>query len=161
MACLLADRLVGRRCHTPGVNDAAAALDSYYAALSWVQDLMGSVTFDLLDRATPCPEFTVRMLMGHLVGTAERGLATAQGRPNGPIPHVITDVPDADLARRYAVLGGQLRTAWSGVELHETVEAPWGRRRLIARSGDSPPKHWCTAGISQSLPRRPARPRPK
>lgn len=64
--------------------------------------------------------------MGHPVGTAERGLATAQGRLNGPIPHVIIDVPDAELAGRYRELDGRLRTAWSQVDLHETVQAPWG-----------------------------------
>lgn len=79
-----------------------------------------------LERATPCVDFTARALMGHLIGTAERGLATAESRPTGQIPHVITDVPDDQLASRYGALRRHVRTAWLQLDPGLAVQAPWG-----------------------------------
>lgn len=70
--------------------------------------------------------FSVRALMGHLVRTAERGLATAQHRPTTSIPHVVTDIPDEALATRYGVLAAHLHPAWSKVGPTDEVRAPWG-----------------------------------
>jgi formate dehydrogenase maturation protein FdhE len=51
--------------------------------------------------------------MGHLLGTARRGLGTAQRVSTREIPHVITDVPDDELAARYVTLAASIRHAWS------------------------------------------------
>lgn len=98
----------------------------YAHAVGWAHELMAQVAHRDLERATPCVDFTVRALMGHLIGTAERGLATAEGRPTGPIPHVISDVPDDELASRYGALGRHLRTAWSQLDPGQAVRTPWG-----------------------------------
>lgn len=119
------DRIVCHRCDTSGMPE----IDPrrvYDYAVGWVHELMKQVLPSQLDLATPCPEFTVRALMGHLIGTGERGLATAQGRPTGLIPHVINDVADDELSARYRALGELLQTAWLQLDPAQSVQAPWG-----------------------------------
>lgn len=67
---------------------------------------------DQLNAPTPCSEFDVRTLLGHLVGTAERGLATGNGRSTRPIPHVITDIADGAHAARYMTTTTAAHGAW-------------------------------------------------
>lgn len=107
-----------------GVVDVRRLFDE---ALRWVAGLMRAVPAYSLSQGTPCPEFSVRNLMGHLVGTAERGLATAQHRPTDLIPHVVTGVPDDALAARYLALAEHLQRAWSEVDPRDEVLAPWGQ----------------------------------
>jgi uncharacterized protein (TIGR03086 family) len=98
----------------------------YFDALDWVARLMAATRSGQLDFRTPCAEFDVRSLLGHLVGTAHRGLATARGIPTRDIPHVITDLPDSELASTYAALAGLIREAWSQLAATDPVTAPWG-----------------------------------
>jgi len=88
---------------------------------------MAGVREDQLDTPTPCAAFDLRMLQGHLVGTAERSLATAEGRRTGLIPHVVADIADGDLATRYLTLVTAAVSAWSASAcLDDPVVAPWG-----------------------------------
>ncbi len=96
------------------------------AALEWVAELMASTPAQQLSRPTPCAEFDVRTLMGHLIGTAERGLATAEGRSTRGIPHVVSDVADGGLASAYAALGERIASAWRRLSGDDLVRAPWG-----------------------------------
>lgn len=99
----------------------------YEAALSWVGRLMSTTASPQLGRPTPCDQFTVRDLLGHLIGTAYRGLGTARGEPTSHVPHVVTNVSDQDLARAYATLAGRVRQAWRTVAgPDQSVIAPWG-----------------------------------
>ncbi len=100
--------------------------DDYVAALTWVADLMLTTPARLLDRPTPCAEYDVRTLMGHLLGTAERGLGTAERRSTRHIPHVVTDVPDEGLAPTYAALSVRITSAWEQLSGDQVVRAPWG-----------------------------------
>lgn len=59
------------------------------AALIWVAELMAATRADHTLAGQPrVPRSNVRALMGHLIGTARRGHATAAGRPQAGIPHV-------------------------------------------------------------------------
>ncbi len=80
-----------------------------------------------LDDPTPCAEFDVRTLLGHLIGTTQRGTATGEGRSTRPIPHVITGIADGDHAARYSAAADAAHRAWSSDgRLEELVAAPWG-----------------------------------
>lgn len=68
----------------------------------------------------------MRSLLGHLIGAAHRGLATARRTPTQGIPHVVDDVPDADLAATYAGLAISLRAGWAPLTAGDEVRAPWG-----------------------------------
>ncbi len=99
----------------------------YSAAVAWVHELMAGIREDQLDAPTPCAAFDLRMLLGHLVGTAERSLATAQGRPTVLIPHVVVDIANGDLATRYVTVAAAAVSAWSALHcLDDPVVAPWG-----------------------------------
>lgn len=79
------------------------------------------------DRPTPCAEFTVRDLMGHLLATAHRSLGTARGESTRQVAHVITEVTEEDLALTYATLAGQIGPAWRALAgPDQVVIAPWG-----------------------------------
>ncbi|MEU4482791.1 TIGR03086 family metal-binding protein [Micromonospora sp. NPDC023966] len=98
----------------------------YFDALGWVTQLMTQVRSEHLEARTPCVDFDVRGLLGHLIGTAHRGLGTARGIPTRGIPHVITNVADAELASTYATLAASIREAWSPLAAVDGVIAPWG-----------------------------------
>lgn len=98
----------------------------YFDALDWVTVLTAATRVRELDARTPCADFDVRSLLGHLIGTAYRGLATARGITTRGIPHVITDVPDDELASTYATLAASIREAWSRLAGTESVTPPWG-----------------------------------
>jgi uncharacterized protein (TIGR03086 family) len=99
----------------------------YFDALGWVTHLMTGVRSEDLEARTPCEDFNVRSLLGHLIGTAHRGLATGRSTRSRDIPHVVTDVPDAELAPTYATLAASIREAWSPLAPADGVVAPWGR----------------------------------
>src|SRR3954469_12939969 len=98
----------------------------YFDALDWVTALAEEVPAEATGAPTPCEDFDVRSLLGHLIGTAHRGIATARGIPLRDIPHVVTNVPDADLASTYARLAGSIRAAWTPLTAEDEVHASWG-----------------------------------
>jgi uncharacterized protein (TIGR03086 family) len=98
----------------------------YFDALAWVGELMTATQPRQLDAQTPCEDFKVRQLMGHLLGTAYRGLGTARGVSTRDIPHVVTEVPDDELAVTYATLATSIRHTWSQLAADDQVTAPWG-----------------------------------
>jgi uncharacterized protein (TIGR03086 family) len=99
----------------------------YLKTMNWVGDLLSAVLESSLATSTPCTDFDVRSLSGHLIGTAERSLGTAERRSTREIPHVIIDVPDTMLAQRFGELAEQIHSAWSVLEPGEPVVAPWGQ----------------------------------
>jgi uncharacterized protein (TIGR03086 family) len=98
----------------------------YLGALEWVGGLMRATIPGQLDAPTPCEEFTVRGLMGHLIGTARRSAGTAQGISTRHIPQVVTDVADDDLAAAYESLARGIRSLWQPASGGDRVTAPWG-----------------------------------
>jgi hypothetical protein len=97
----------------------------YVDALGWVADLMAGTTPAQLGGSTPCDQFDVRLLMGHLIGTAGRGLGTAERVSTRDIPHVVTDVRDEDLAVNYTAFVDQIRLAWSRLDADDQVIGPY------------------------------------
>ncbi|MGZ4782689.1 MAG: maleylpyruvate isomerase N-terminal domain-containing protein [Oryzihumus sp.] len=95
--------------------------EDYLAALGWVAGLMASTPPAQLGLPTPCAEYDARSLMGHLIGTAERGLATAERRSSSHVPHVVTDVPDEELASSCAALARRIGSdAWMPIQRSRT-----------------------------------------
>ncbi|MCW2933670.1 MAG: hypothetical protein JWM19_4632 [Actinomycetia bacterium] len=98
----------------------------YFGALEWVSELMAATALDQMDAPTPCEEFTVRDLMGHLIGTAYRSTGTAQGISTRHVPHVVADVADSDLAATYVSITRGIRKLWQSAAGGDRVTAPWG-----------------------------------
>ncbi|MGV9709122.1 TIGR03086 family metal-binding protein [Gordonia sp. NPDC003424] len=95
----------------------------YAAATRWVTDLLANVRDDQLDSLTPCDEFDVRALAGHLIGTAGRAVVLAEG---GDILAVSTR-DDRHDAATYGALTSKAIDLWSDdAKLTAMVKVPWG-----------------------------------
>lgn len=95
----------------------------YTAALAWVHGLMTRA--DELDAPTPCAEFDVRSLLGHLVCTVERARVIGEGGDPHSVPLVVTDL--ADPAAAYAAATAKTLAVWADdALLDRPVTAPWG-----------------------------------
>jgi uncharacterized protein (TIGR03086 family) len=100
----------------------------YRAALDWVTGLAAAVRPDQLALPTPCPEFDVRDLLGHLVATVRRAVAIAEGTSPLDVPVVVTDVADHDFATTYAQDAKRALDAWADeARLDAVVTVPWGQ----------------------------------
>jgi len=117
---------VGGVCEARAV-DWTSEVQVYGGALDWVGQLISATPMQSLERSTPCGDYDVRALIGHLIGTAERSLGTAQQRSTRDIPHVVVDVVDADLADRYLMLSKLIKASWADVGAATEMTAPWGR----------------------------------
>lgn len=95
----------------------------YAAATEWVTSLLQAVAPDQLDNPTPCTEFDVLALSGHLLGTAGRAAALGAG----------TDIFAVSVTDRlhepaeYAATTRRARELWSDdAKLDAPVTVPWG-----------------------------------
>ncbi|MGV9744742.1 TIGR03086 family metal-binding protein [Rhodococcus zopfii] len=99
----------------------------FHAALAWAHELFAGVTPDQLTGPTPCTEFDVRALMGHLTATIERGRLLGLGESVADAPEVITGVADDAWP---ATLDGTADRYWQvwndDAVLDRAVVAPWG-----------------------------------
>lgn len=81
----------------------------YRDALAWVDTLFAQVRPEQMTDPTPCPQFDVRALLGHLVATVDRGRVIGSGGDPLSIPEFLTGVPDdawrAELERRRPTTG--------------------------------------------------------
>lgn len=99
----------------------------YRDAVTWVTGLVAGVTADHIDGSTPCDEFDVRALLGHLVTTVRKIRSVAEGTDAFAVPHVSTGIPDGELARTYATDADAACAAWSDDALLDApVRMPWG-----------------------------------
>ncbi len=95
-------------------------------AVDQVVGLVRAVRPAQLDGPTPCPEFDVRALCGHLLSVLRR--VTAVGRAEDPlvIPSVAV-VPDGELSGAVAAQAEELAAAWSDdAVLDRVVALPFG-----------------------------------
>lgn len=104
------------------VTDRRPALVAAYDHAACVAD---GVRPDQLSGPTPCPDYDVAALVGHLVGAGWR--AVALGR--GDTPTSWGEFPDVELATAPGELrraGTEAAAAWSDDRLEATVTMPWG-----------------------------------
>lgn len=94
-------------------------------AQQWVETLIAGVTADQLELPTPCEDFDVRTLIGHLYTGARRVEVMAAGGDARTVPFV-AELPDADLARGYRARTEASQRAWAAADLSAPVTAPWG-----------------------------------
>jgi uncharacterized protein (TIGR03086 family) len=85
----------------------------FFAAADQAVGLIAAITPDDLARSTPCTEFDVRALAGHLLAVLRRIEAVARGTDWRATAQVITDVPDPELAAVAAADRDRLVATWS------------------------------------------------
>lgn len=99
----------------------------YRRALYWVTSLLDGVQPNGLDSPTPCSEFDVRNLAGHLVATVERARVIGEGGEVFSVPHVVTGVADGEWVAAYTAAVEKMWPVWEpDAMLQHEVSAPWG-----------------------------------
>ena len=97
--------------------------------LDELEPLLGQVasgiTADDLDAPTPCANFTVRGVLGHMIGGAIQFAAAFRGEAPPEVPVGIADGPGV-VARAANALGGLMHAIRSPGALDRTVAAPFG-----------------------------------
>ncbi|GAB2662501.1 TIGR03086 family metal-binding protein [Prescottella soli] len=100
----------------------------YREALVWVTALMAEVRPDQLTDPTPCDEFDVAMLMGHLVATVDRARVIGEGGDPATVPLVADGAVDGDPSGAYRIACEKMWIVWGDDALLDLiVTAPWGR----------------------------------
>ena len=96
----------------------------YTAATAWMLDVVQGISDDQLDGPTPCADYTVRQLIGHVTATLARAESVAQRGDIGDVGTMIDyrDAHDVASYRDRAV------TAWADDDalLDRPVTVPWG-----------------------------------
>ena len=97
--------------------------------LDELQPLLGRVasgiTADDLDAPTPCENYTVRGVLGHMIGGATQFAAAFRGEAPPDVPGDIADGPDV-VAHAGNALAGLMSAIRSPGALERTVAAPFG-----------------------------------
>ncbi|WP_073456453.1 TIGR03086 family metal-binding protein [Pseudonocardia thermophila] len=99
-------------------------------ALTWVHGLLTGVRADQLDAPTPCPEFDVRTLAGHLVASLGKARLAGEGGDPRTAPAVAAGIPDDGYAAAYAAAAGRVWEVWGSPQgdplLDRELTAPFG-----------------------------------
>jgi uncharacterized protein (TIGR03086 family) len=99
----------------------------FRAAQEWVGGLIDQVTPAQLDRPTPCADWTVRDLLGHIVAVATRVAVVGQGGHPFSVPAQLTGLPDEAWSERYQTAVAEVWKAWDNDALIDaTVTVPPG-----------------------------------
>lgn len=75
--------------------------------------IVAGVPTDRYAAATPCRDYDVRALLGHLLAVVQRVTHVAGGGDPFDLPQVITGVADGEWAAQYRQAAGQLAAAWA------------------------------------------------
>lgn len=109
----------------PMTTNATDPRPLYAAAIDRVCTLLPGATD--LDAPTPCAEFDVRALLGHLLTTVERAHVVGEGGDVHSVPLVITGVADDAWADTYRAAADEALAVWTDDALLDTdVVVPWG-----------------------------------
>jgi len=105
----------------PGPGDPRFGLAQVGSA---VGDLMASTTDPMLGNATPCPEFTVKELLEHMVMVMRRIAAIGAGDHWSTVE---AEAQDSDWHDSYQEASHAAMQAWTdAAKLEQTLEVPWG-----------------------------------
>ncbi|MDJ1136167.1 TIGR03086 family metal-binding protein [Streptomyces iconiensis] len=103
---------------------------TYERAAEQLLRLVTAVRPEQLDLPTPCTEYDVRALLGHVVAGADRVANVGEGKsPDGPdVPEWTRDLPAGSWPGTYEAARARLLAAWADdAKLDELVTVPWGK----------------------------------
>ncbi len=99
----------------------------YERALNWADGVVRGVDPTALDGPTPCSEYDVRALLGHLVATVDRARVIGENGDPVAMPSVVIGVPDDGWADALSAAVDKMAAAWAdGALLDRPVTVPWG-----------------------------------
>ncbi len=99
------------------MTDTAATITdprpNFTKAVSIARDVIGSVRPDQLDDATPCDEFTVRELVGHMIGAVQRIADAGVGRSPFDAPRLVAGLADHKWQAAFDAQAAAAEQVWS------------------------------------------------
>jgi uncharacterized protein (TIGR03086 family) len=111
------------RVAAPEPVEAVAAL--FTDALEQAQRVVARVGADQLRLPTPCREWDVQALLGHLLATVRRAERVAAGRPASSVPDVAAVDTRGRWAPQFDAAASKARHAWDAAAPAD-VPVPWG-----------------------------------
>jgi uncharacterized protein (TIGR03086 family) len=100
----------------------------YRTTLAWVRTLADGVPADRLADPTPCAEWDVRGMLGHLVATVDRVRVIGEGGDPQTTPRVVEGIADDGWTDALAAAEDKMAAVWADdAVLDELVTVPWGR----------------------------------
>jgi uncharacterized protein (TIGR03086 family) len=97
-------------------------------AVALAGTVVGGIAPDQLDDPTPCDDYDVRGLVGHLVGALDRVAVVGRGEDPMSVDAATPGVPDDGWAAVWATAAHALEAAWTDpAALARTVRLPWAR----------------------------------
>jgi uncharacterized protein (TIGR03086 family) len=116
-------RLPGTGRPQAGPETAGSVAALFADALAQAERVVEQVGRDQRALPTPCAQWDVQALVGHLVATARRAERVAQGRSVSAVPQVVE--VDGRGRARFAAAAGRAQQAWREAAPAD-VAAPWG-----------------------------------
>lgn len=102
--------------------------DLYARAIAQTEKIVAAVPPERYGDPTPCTEYDVRRLIGHLAGGLNRAAHVGGGGVALEMPAHVRDVPDAGLPAAYAEAAERAKAAWADdAKLDEVFDVPWGK----------------------------------
>lgn len=119
--------------------------------------VLDGVGADQFEAPTPCPEFDVRALAGHLLAVAQRVRNVGRGESPFSVPEVVEGVADDGWATAWDAVGAEVAEAWADdATLERMVELPWatlpGSATLIMWSNELSVHTWDLATATGQSP---------
>ena len=100
----------------------------YRTALAWVQTLAAGVPAARFADPTPCSDWDVREMLGHLVATVDRARVIGEGGDPNPMPRVVTGVADDGWIDVLSTAEDKMTASWADdAHLDALVTVPWGQ----------------------------------
>ncbi|MFI0356197.1 TIGR03086 family metal-binding protein [Actinomadura sp. 9N407] len=95
-------------------------------AVGQAEQQIAAVRPDELSRRTPCADYDVRALAGHMVSVLHKVAGVGAGRDVSDVPDVIDDVDDTGWADAFGKARGEVEQVWSDdAMLDRMVTLPW------------------------------------
>lgn len=95
-------------------------------AIRTARAVVAAVRPEDLDRPTPCTEFTVQDLLGHLLGACRRVVAVGRGEDPLSVNTEAPFAPVADWNAAFGTVAHEIQAAWTDdATLERTVAMPW------------------------------------
>ncbi|MFE7193853.1 TIGR03086 family metal-binding protein [Kitasatospora sp. NPDC057541] len=99
----------------------------YLLALDQLEKLLAEVRPEDLDRSTPCAEYDLRALLGHVVGGIHRFAYTGEGGLSLDVAAATGGVPDDGWPAALGRARARVTAAWAeDTKLDRPTSVPWG-----------------------------------
>jgi uncharacterized protein (TIGR03086 family) len=129
---------------------------AFATAVETAVDAMGAVRPEQLSGPTPCTEFDVATLLGHLLSVLRRVAAVGRGESPFSVPQVSTDVPDGWGAAARAAADDVLAVWTDDALLDRELTLPYGTHRgavaLATYTGELSTHTWDLAAATGQSP---------